>query len=79
MYSIRHQVLWQHKVFEDCGIDIDDQEDAFHLGAYTGEELVCVASFLDKDMQNFLNNTNTDFVPWLLYQVHKILVQLKHC
>ena len=44
-YSIRHQVLWQHKVLEDCGIDIDDQEDAFHLGAYTGEELVCVGSF----------------------------------
>ena len=26
-YSIRHQVLWQHKVLEDCGIDIDDQEE----------------------------------------------------
>ena len=52
-YSIRNQLLWQHKAFEDCRIDIDDQEDAFHLGAYTSEELVCVASFFRKRHAKF--------------------------
>ena len=44
-YYIRHQVLWQHKSFDDCGINIDDQVGAFHLGAYKGDQLVSVASF----------------------------------
>ena len=32
-YFIRHQVLWQHKSFDDCGIDIDDQAGAISFGS----------------------------------------------
>ena len=53
-YSIRNQVLWQHKSFDDCGIDIDDQSDAFHLGAYKGDKLICVASFFKQSQAKFL-------------------------
>ena len=52
-YFIRHQVLWQHKLFDDCGIDIDDQAGAFHLGAYKGDELICVASFFKQNQAKF--------------------------
>ena len=52
-YSIRHQVLWQHKSFDDCGIDIDDQAGAFHLGVYKGDELICVASFFKQSQAKF--------------------------
>ena len=52
-YSIRNQVLWQHKSFDDCGIDIDDQSDAFHLGAYKGDKLICVASFFKQSQAKF--------------------------
>ena len=52
-YFIRHQVLWQHKSFDDCGIDIDDQAGAFHLGAYKGDELICVASFFKQNQVKF--------------------------
>ena len=45
-YPIRHKVLWQHKNIDDCGIAIDDQEDAFHLGAYLNDKLVCIGSFV---------------------------------
>ena len=52
-YFIRHQVLWQHKSFDDCGIDIDDQAGSFHLGAYKGDELICVASFFKQNQAKF--------------------------
>ena len=54
-YFIRHQVLWLHKSFDDCGIDIDDQEGAFHLGAYKDDELICVASFFKQSQAKFSN------------------------
>jgi len=52
-YFIRHQVLWQHKSFDDCGIDIDYQAGAFHLGAFRGDELICVASFFKQSQTKF--------------------------
>jgi len=52
-YSIRHQVLWQHKSFDDCGIDIDNQAGAFHLGAYKGDKLICIASFFKQSQAKF--------------------------
>lgn len=52
-YFIRHEVLWQHKVFEDCGIDIDDQDGAFHLGAYLNDELISIASFFKQNHFKF--------------------------
>ena len=52
-YSIRHQVLWQHKSFDNCGIDIDDQVGSFHLGAYKADKLICVASFFKQTQAKF--------------------------
>ena len=52
-YFIRHQVLWQHKSFDDCGIDIDDQVGSFHLGAYKADKLICVASFFKQTQAKF--------------------------
>ena len=52
-YFIRYHVLWQHKSFDACGIDIDNQEGAFHLGAYKGDELICVASFFKQSQAKF--------------------------
>ena len=52
-YFIRHQVLWQHKSFDDCGIDIDNQAGAFHLGVYKGDKLICVASFFKQSQAKF--------------------------
>ena len=52
-YFIRHQVLWQHKSFDDCGIDIDDQEGAFHLGVYKDDQIICVASFFKQSNAKF--------------------------
>lgn len=52
-YFIRHQVLWQHKSYNDCGIDIDDQAGAIHLGAYKGDKLICVASFFKQSQVKF--------------------------
>lgn len=44
-YKIRQSVLWQHKKLEDCGIDIDKSEGAFHLGAFINDKLLSIASF----------------------------------
>lgn len=44
-YLIRQKVLWQHKELSDCGIDIDQEEGAFHLGAYLEGKLLSIASF----------------------------------
>lgn len=52
-YPIRHQVLWQHKSIDECGIDVDEQEGAFHLGVYSKGELVCVGSFFKKNHPQF--------------------------
>lgn len=44
-FPIRQQILWRHKNLEDCGIDVDEQEGAFHLGVFLNDELVCIGSF----------------------------------
>ena len=77
-YFIRHQVLWQHKSFDDCGIDIDDQAGAIHLGAYKGDKLICVASFFKQSQAKFSEKHQYDCVLWLLCQVLKIQVLLEH-
>ena len=38
---------------DSCGIDIDDHEGAFHLGAYKGDQLICVASFFKQRQAKF--------------------------
>ena len=52
-YSIRQQVLWQHKSVAECGIPIDSQEGAFHLGAFLDGELVCIGSFFKQKNPQF--------------------------
>jgi len=52
-YSIRQQILWQHKTVAGCGIDIDEQEGSFHLGAFLNNELVCIGSFFKQHNSNF--------------------------
>lgn len=43
--ALRHLVLWPHiEKEEDCNIDIDQREDAIHLGAFDGDRIVAVAS-----------------------------------
>ena len=50
---LRHLVLWPHlSSAEDCIIDIDDSDGAFHLGAFSGDKLISIASFfLQKNSQ----------------------------
>ncbi len=44
--SLRHRVLWPHlATLEECVIDIDLREDAFHLGTFDGDRLVAIGSF----------------------------------
>jgi len=52
-YPIRQQILWQHKSIDDCGIDIDEREGAFHLGVFMNDELVCVGSFFQQNHVQF--------------------------
>ena len=52
-YPIRKQVLWQHKALNECGIDIDSQEGAFHLGVYLNDQLVCIGSFFKQTNPHF--------------------------
>jgi GNAT superfamily N-acetyltransferase len=42
---LRHLVLWPHIAKEeDCIIDIDQREDAIHLGTWDGDRLVSIGS-----------------------------------
>jgi GNAT superfamily N-acetyltransferase len=44
--SLRHRVLWPHlSSSEVCVIDIDNREDAFHVGVFQGETLISIGSF----------------------------------
>ena len=52
-YQIRQQILWQHKNIDDCGIDIDEQEGAFHLGGFLNDKLVCIGSFFKQKNTQF--------------------------
>lgn len=44
--SLRHRVLWPHLPEpEVCVIDIDNREDAFHVGVFDEERLISIGSF----------------------------------
>jgi hypothetical protein len=44
--SLRHRVLWPHLSSpEVCVIDIDNREDAFHVGVFQGESVISIGSF----------------------------------
>ena len=43
--ELRHLVLWPHiQRMEDCIIDIDDREDAIHLGVFYQNKLISIGS-----------------------------------
>jgi GNAT superfamily N-acetyltransferase len=44
--QLRHRVLWPHLSSpEVCVIDVDDREDAFHVGVFSDERLISIGSF----------------------------------
>lgn len=53
-YPLRLEVLWQHKnSLNECGLEIDDLESTFHVGAYKNEELVSIGTFLLQNNEKF--------------------------
>ncbi|MDR7871702.1 MAG: GNAT family N-acetyltransferase [Tissierellaceae bacterium] len=55
-YDIRHTVLRPHQTFEDCKYDTDNEDGAFHVGAFYQGALVSVASFCAENNPEFLIN-----------------------
>lgn len=52
--SLRYSVLWPHKSsLNECGLDIDDVEGTFHVGAFKNDELVSIGTFLVQKHQKF--------------------------
>lgn len=46
-YQLRFNVLWPHKKsLNECGLDVDDMEGTFHVGAFKKKELVSIGTFL---------------------------------
>ncbi len=57
-YPLRHKVLWPHILKEeDCIIDIDNREDAIHLGCFQGEELVSIGSLFQMSSSKVVAKT----------------------
>ena len=49
---LRHLVLWPHiEKTEDCVIDIDNREDAIHIGAFENDQLISVCSLFELSSQ----------------------------
>ncbi|NNC83617.1 MAG: GNAT family N-acetyltransferase [Flavobacteriales bacterium] len=44
-YPLRHSILRPHQTLADCLYPGDSKTESFHVGAYIGDELVCIASF----------------------------------
>ena len=54
---LRHKVLWPHLLSsEDCTIDIDEREDAIHLGAFVNGSLVGVCSLFEMETPKLRGN-----------------------
>lgn len=48
--QLRHRVLWPHLSSpEVCIIDVDEREDAFHVGVFADENLISIGSFFAMD------------------------------
>ncbi len=53
-YPLRLEVLWPHKnSLNECGLEIDDLQSTFHVGAYKNEELVSIGTFLLQNNEKF--------------------------
>lgn len=52
-YTIRHRILRPHQAMEDCKYDTDNQDSAFHVGAFYQGKLISVASFCVEKHHDF--------------------------
>lgn len=53
-YPLRYSVLWSHKnSLNECGLDVDDMEGTFHVGAFKKKELVSIGTFLIQRNEKF--------------------------
>ncbi len=53
-YPLRLEVLWPHfDRIDQCGIDVDEVEGTFHVGAFKDGEVVSVGTFLIQKNEKF--------------------------
>ena len=53
-YPLRLEVLWSHfDKLDQCGIDIDEVEGTFHVGAFKNGEVVSIGTFLIQKNDKF--------------------------
>lgn len=53
-YPLRLNVLWPHlNELNECGIDVDEKEGTFHVGAFKDDELVAIGTFLIENNLQF--------------------------
>lgn len=52
-YELRNKVLWPHKTFDQCSLDIDALETTFHVGVEDEGKIVAVGTFLKQKNDNF--------------------------
>jgi predicted GNAT family N-acyltransferase len=52
-YELRYKVLWPHKTFDQCSLDIDALETTFHVGVEHEGKIVAVGTFLKQKNDNF--------------------------
>lgn len=53
-YPLRLEVLWPHfDKLDQCGIDIDEVEGTFHIGALKDGEIVSIGTFLVQKNEKF--------------------------
>lgn len=52
-YELRHKVLWPHKAFDQCSLDIDELESTFHVGVEVKGKIVSIGTFLKQNHKDF--------------------------
>ena len=58
LYPIRHKVLWQHKTVDNCGIEPDNFDSTFHIGAIDENgQIVGTSTFIKESNTAFDQNT----------------------
>jgi predicted GNAT family N-acyltransferase len=52
-YELRYKVLWPHKKYNECSLDIDDLDTTFHVGVELNDRMVSVGTFLEQTHKEF--------------------------
>lgn len=53
-YPLRLEVLWPHlDKLNQCGIDVDEDDGTFHVGALKDDKIVAIGTFLVQKNENF--------------------------